>query len=73
MKQLENSCELEITKILAKIMQSSYRKKQINELILRILQKVQNAMKPNYNDKDVEAIKLEFIALREEASSLMKL
>lgn len=68
----ERCYELETTKILVKTMQSSYKKKQINELILRIIRKVEGLMEPGYNDEDIAALKAEFMSLKQEAHSFME-
>lgn len=64
--------DLEITKILAKTMQSSYRKKQIEELVSRILQKAEAVMGPGRDQQSIEELKSEFALLKQEAHSLMK-
>ncbi|AFN83343.1 hypothetical protein EROM_070920 [Encephalitozoon romaleae SJ-2008] len=72
MGKARKAYELEITKILAKTMQSSYRKKQVEELVSRILQKIQCIIGPAKTHEEIEALKAEFMALKQEAYSLMK-
>lgn len=63
--------DLELTKILAKTMQSSYKRKQIGEMVLRILQKVETVMLQTQDNSDLEALRAEFTALRQEAYLFM--
>ncbi|ADM11855.2 uncharacterized protein Eint_070920 [Encephalitozoon intestinalis ATCC 50506] len=72
MGKARRAYELEITKILAKTMQNSYRKKQVEELITRIFQKMQTIIGPSKNHEELETLKSEFHLLKQEAYSLMK-
>lgn len=63
--------DLDVTKILAKVMQSSYKKKQISEVAQRIIGKMQQILS-HPRSSNIEALKLEFAALREESYSLMR-
>lgn len=54
---------LEVTKILAKVMNNSYKRKEISEIFFRIFEKMENIIKPcKLND--------EFFKLKEEFSTL---
>ncbi|CAD25629.2 hypothetical protein [Encephalitozoon cuniculi GB-M1] len=71
MGKVKKAYELEITKILAKTMQSSYRKKQVEELVSRILLKMQAVIRPSGDCDEIEALRSEFMFLKQEAHSLM--
>ncbi|AFM98621.1 hypothetical protein KMI_08g13190 [Encephalitozoon hellem] len=72
MGKARSTYDLEITKILAKTMQSSYRKKQVEELVSRILEKMQSIIGPARAHGEIETLRAEFEALKQEAYSLMK-
>ena len=58
--------ETELTKILAKIMQSSYKKKEISETIDRILNKLENKVFNKYDDSTIKSLRLEFEEIRKD-------
>ncbi|KHN69359.1 hypothetical protein CWI42_080950 [Ordospora colligata] len=72
MKKLDEAHDLEITKILAKVMQCSYKKKQVNEIISRIMQKIETVINLHDNNQSIESLRSEFVTLKQEAYSLMK-
>ncbi|KAH9411123.1 hypothetical protein HK407_08g12670 [Ordospora pajunii] len=72
MKKLDDAHDLEITKILAKVMQSSYKKKQVNEIVSRVVQKIEAVIHLHDNSQIIESLKSEFAALKQEAYSFMK-
>ncbi len=72
MKKLDEAHGLEITKILAKVMQCSYKKKQVNEIISRIMQKIETVINLHDSSQSIESLRSEFVTLKQEAYSLMK-
>jgi hypothetical protein len=56
--------DVEMTKILGKIMQSSYKKKEVNETINRILKKIEGKLSINYDEMIVKQLRKEFEEIR---------
>lgn len=52
--------ETELTKILAKVMQSSFRRKEMNDKMNAILDKIDSVLQSNDKNEDVEELKREF-------------
>lgn len=61
-KQEEN--DLEMAKILGKIMQSSYKKKEVSETIERIITKMESKFINRYDDSAIKSLRLEFEEIR---------
>lgn len=58
--------ETEMTKVLAKIMQSSYKKKEISDTVDRIFTKLENKIFNKYDDTTIKALRLEFEEIRKD-------
>lgn len=58
--------ETEMTKILAKIMQSSYKKKEISDTVDRILTKMEAKVFKQYDDSTIRSLRLEFEEIRKD-------
>lgn len=57
---------MEYSKILAKIMQNSYKRKEIEEIVDRIILKLNNTLFDSNDATNVMALRLEFEELRKE-------
>lgn len=53
-----------MTKILGKIMQSSYKKKEVAETVERIVRKMENKVLNRYDDSAIKSLRLEFEEIR---------
>lgn len=62
--QKNEALDLELSKILAKIMQSSYKKKEVGECIDRIIKKLENKVINRYDDVAIKSLRLEFEEIR---------
>lgn len=60
----EQNLNIELTKILGKVMQSSYKKKEIQEIIERISSRLENRMVAQYNDSEIKTLRVEFEEIR---------
>lgn len=72
MCEIKEKYELELTKILAKTMQSSYKKKEIHEILLRIIPKIDSIITVSNDTEEFEILKKEFEILRREAFKLIE-
>lgn len=61
---MEGRHRLEITKILAKVMQSSYKRKELGEITKRIMKKVEGMIK--VDTSEYEKLKSEYLEIRKE-------
>ncbi|EOB13459.1 hypothetical protein NBO_73g0025 [Nosema bombycis CQ1] len=59
------SANLEITKILAKVMQSSFKRKELDEIVIRIVNKMEEVIKGNRSE-EYEELKKEFKEIKKE-------
>jgi uncharacterized ferredoxin-like protein len=59
------SSNLEITKILAKVMQSSFKRKELDEIVIRIVNKMEEVIKGNRSE-EYEELKKEFKEIKKE-------
>lgn len=60
----EQNLNIELTKIFGKVMQSSYKKKEAQETIERIIEKVENKLINQHSDTEIKALRLEFEEIR---------
>lgn len=54
----------ELSKILSKIMQSSYKRKEIGEIVERIMDKVGRIAESRYDESEIRSLRLEFEEMR---------
>jgi hypothetical protein len=62
---------LEITKILAKIMNNSYKRKEISEITFRIIDKMESVIDSSNMDDEFNKLKEEFISLKSDLSKYL--
>lgn len=61
---MHEEASTELSKILSKIMQSSYKRKEIGEIVERIMDKVGRAVASRYDDAEIQSLRLEFEEIR---------
>lgn len=61
----ENNTNIELTKILGKVMQNSYKKKEIAEIIERIIEKIERRTDRN-NEEEIRKLRMEFEEIRKD-------
>lgn len=64
--------DLELSKILAKIMENSYRKKEIEEIIYRIMEKFKKLVSSNKNEEKVKNLRLKFEEIQRNFEAVSK-
>lgn len=64
--------DLELSKILAKIMENSYRKKEIEEIIYRIMEKFKKLVFSNKNEEKVKNLRLKFEEIQRNFEAVSK-
>ena len=62
----EEHINTELTKILAKIMQSSYKKSEINEMVEGIMKRVEKIATSTYDLGEIKSLRMEFEEIRRE-------
>ena len=62
---MDEDLALELSKVLAKTMQSSYRRKEIEEAIARITDKMERVLTPTPDDK-VRELRIQFEEIRKQ-------
>lgn len=67
---MADEVNLELTKIYSKIMQSSYKRKEIEEIFKRIVEKVDSKLTRTKNDDEVRALRMEFEQIRKDIYGL---
>lgn len=60
----KENLNVELTKILGKVMQNSYKKKEVSEIVDRIIAKIERRLTSNYNDAEIRALRIEFEEIR---------
>lgn len=60
----EENLNIELTKILGKVMQSSYKKKEVSEIVERIINKVESKIVNRYDDAEIKSLRMEFEEIR---------
>lgn len=66
MSENVDDINMELSKILAKTMQSSYKKKEIHEVIIRIIDKFDGIIKRDGDDSQLKQMRKEFEEIRRE-------
>ena len=66
MAENTDDINMELSKILAKTMQSSYRKKEIHEIMSRIIEKLDEIIRKDIDDTKLRQLRKEFEELRRE-------
>lgn len=61
----------EITKLLAKVMHNSYKRKEVNECIYRIFYKMEKIINTDNLDEDIKHLKDEYSAILKEINKYM--
>lgn len=54
----------ELAKVLSKVMQSSYKRKEASEIMERIMNKVDRIITNRYDENEIRALRLEFEEIR---------
>ncbi|KAI5148140.1 hypothetical protein ENBRE01_0128 [Enteropsectra breve] len=63
---------IEFSKILAKVMQSSYKNKEVAEIVDRIVAKTDRLVQSNYDSEKVKDLRKEFEEIRQSFYGLKK-
>jgi hypothetical protein len=69
---MKEDYEFELTKILAKVMQGSYRRKELHGLVLRIVGKAEKAFELGVNEEELRVLRGEYERLRSEAMDMLR-
>lgn len=54
----------ELSKVLSKVMQSSYKRKEAGEVMERIMSKVDKLVMGKYDESEIRSLRLEFEEIR---------
>jgi hypothetical protein len=71
-KDVREGYEFEITKILAKVMQSSYRRKEVHDLVLRVVGKAEKVFEAGASEEETRRLREEYERLRDEALEMLR-
>ncbi|KAI5170346.1 hypothetical protein PAEPH01_1354 [Pancytospora epiphaga] len=61
---MKEDVNIELSKVLAKVMQSSYKKKEVRESVERVMEKVERFMLLQNDESKVRELRIEFEEIR---------
>lgn len=61
---VDEGINIELTKILGKVMQSSYKKKEVCEIIDRIIEKIEKRVVEKVDEGEIRKLRMEFEEIR---------
>lgn len=70
MSLIEGDINMQLDKILSKVMQNSYKRKEIEELIERISSKIHNMLSEAHKEDEIRSLRSEFENIRREFYNL---